>query len=161
MKQLNSRIVIKSHISQFYKLEQFVDNISDNYNIIHSFFSNITAVLIELVENAIVHGNKNEKEKDIIIEFEKYEQYIIFSISDQGNGFNYEIEMEKVIQIDEKMGTGLFLAKILSDNIEFENNGSTVRVMFDLSSANEQLNQVRWKVMSDVQVEQKKSHHEL
>jgi serine/threonine-protein kinase RsbW len=160
MKNFNTYIILKSHSSQFYKLEQFVDTISDNYNIIHSFFSNIITVLAELVENAIVHGNNNNKEKNIIIEFEESDGHIIFSVTDQGDGFKYDAELNKIIQMDDTMGTGLYLAKTLSDNIEFLNDGRTVKVMFDLSTANELLSQTRRQILSETHIESKKTSHE-
>ena len=48
-------LVIKSDLTELYKLEAFVEQISDIYNVNSTYYSNILVALNEAVTNIIIH----------------------------------------------------------------------------------------------------------
>lgn len=86
-------------------------------------------VFSELINNAVIHGNKNDfsKEVRIVIEFE--EGYVSSTIRDEGNGFNYfdVLERKNLFDFHGESGRGLQLVKSLSDDLEFNELGNEVR----------------------------------
>ena len=84
--------------------------------------------LIQAVENAIVHGNNNDSNKQVTIVSDQCKGGVFFTVSDQGKGFDYENYGSMPDQ--EGRGTGLFIMKTLADNLTFQNNGSTISLFF-------------------------------
>ena len=122
--KIMEKIVIQSDISQQIEVEKFVSDICDIYNI-NNYAATISMSRLQAVENAIVHGNKNDSKKTVTVSFEKCRGGVAFSVSDQGSGFDFNN-----FSSNEPQGTGIFMMKTLSDKLSFSNNGSTVRMEF-------------------------------
>ena len=135
-------LVIKSDLTELHKLEAFVEQISDIYNVNSTYYSNILVALNEAVTNSIVHGNKENKDADVSILFESKNQGLFFSITDEGNGFdfkNYPDPTDISISDYEDIGRGLYLMKSLTDVIEYDDKKHTVELGFKISSINKEL----------------------
>lgn len=96
------------------------------------FYAKVLIALTEAVNNAVLHGNKNDSRKKIDIKFSESESYITFKVSDEGEGFRYEhipnpTEPENITKIN---GRGIFIMKNLSDDLKFEDGGKTVVLKF-------------------------------
>jgi serine/threonine-protein kinase RsbW len=132
---------IRSDINEIHEVERFVEDICDYYNINNSYFGNIIVAISEAVENSIVHGNKQDALKSVNISFEANQKGIVFSIEDEGEGFNFE-EIPDPTDIKnnpEKKGTGIFLIKTLADEALFLNNGRKVQIQFNITSINREV----------------------
>lgn len=76
----------------------------------------------EIVNNAIHHGNKNNKEKKVYINIRIQESKLEANIKDEGNGFNPDhignpLEAQNIMK---ESGRGIFLIKQLTDSIDFK-----------------------------------------
>ena len=91
--------------------------------------------VVEGVNNAIVHGNKLEKDKEVVLQYDVSDQEIQFIISDNGPGFNHENlhDPNKNENIEKTHGRGIFLMKHLADNVEFNEKGNEVKISFSLT----------------------------
>ncbi len=121
------KLVIQSDINNLIEVERFVSAVCDTYNI-NNYAATISMSLLQAVENAIVHGNKNDSAKQVTIQSDLCRGGLFFSVSDEGTGFNFS-DFGSIPE-QEGRGTGLFLMKTLSDKLSFQNNGSTVRMDF-------------------------------
>jgi serine/threonine-protein kinase RsbW len=132
---------IKSDIKEIHEVEKFVEDICDYYNINNSYFGNIIVAVSEAVENSIVHGNKQDPSKSINICFDSNQKGIVFSIEDEGEGFNYENIPDATDSQNnpEKKGAGIFLIKTLTDEAVFLNNGRKVQLQFNITSINREV----------------------
>lgn len=143
MMMLRSKeLVIKSDLSEIHKLEEFVEQISDIYNVNSSYYSNILVALNEAVTNSIVHGNKENSVASVRILFESKNQGLFFSVKDEGNGFdfaNYPDPTDINIENYEDIGHGLYLMKSLSDVINYNTEENTIELGFKISSINKDL----------------------
>jgi anti-sigma regulatory factor (Ser/Thr protein kinase) len=85
------------------------------------------------VNNAIYHGNKNDPEKMVRIGFESEDNMLVFSVSDEGPGFDHLSLPDPTdpANIDKLSGRGVFLMTSLSDSIRFEQNGQKVYLGFN------------------------------
>lgn len=97
-------------------------------------FGKILIALTEAVNNAILHGNCQDPQKNVFISYETAEQMVYFNIKDEGQGFNpQEIpDPTDPENIDKPNGRGVFLMQRLSDHCEFLNSGNEVRLGFKL-----------------------------
>ena len=85
------------------------------------------------MNNAILHGNKGDPEKFVKIGFESDDNTLIFSVTDEGPGFDYASLPDPTdpANIDKISGRGVFLMSNLADFIKFEQNGSKVMLGFN------------------------------
>lgn len=128
-------LVIKSQIENLRLVEKFVDEISEELNLSDEIYGNVLIATLEAVNNAIIHGNKNLADKDVMIDTSKDEEGLHMIIKDQGNGFDYTNIPDPTApeNIEKIHGRGIFLMEKLSDRIEFEENGAKVRLTFNAS----------------------------
>ncbi len=138
----SKELKIKSDLKEIHKLEDFVEQISDVYNINSTYYSNILVALNEAVTNSIVHGNKQDANKTVTIVFEAKNKGLFFTVSDQGNGFdfdNYPDPTDITISNYAAIGKGLYLIKSLSDVITYNSDEKTLEIGFTISSINKEL----------------------
>ncbi len=127
-------ITIPSSLEQINLIEKIIDEITEKLSVTPDVYGKILIASIEGVNNAIVHGNKFDKTKVVSININVGQNRIIVTIADQGNGFDpYNVPDPTTPENRENIsGRGVFLMKKLSDDITFENNGSTVKMIFYL-----------------------------
>ncbi len=117
------------------ELEQFVQSLSERYNICPDRYPDILISLTEAVNNAIIHGNcENSSKKVLIAHRYRKQNGLVFEISDEGQGFDYKSipDPTKVENVDKMGGRGVFLMRQLADRIKFANNGRTVIIKFNV-----------------------------
>jgi serine/threonine-protein kinase RsbW len=116
-------------LSHFY---QFTDFLKRSWNIDDAGFMNIQNALSEAVINAIDHGNKWQEGKSVFVNARRDEDYYIFSIEDEGEGFNHnKIQNPTDKELREKEGgRGIFIMKYLSENVQFSGDGRCVKLLF-------------------------------
>jgi serine/threonine-protein kinase RsbW len=115
-------------------VEKFVDDFSTNCNIDHDVYGNLLIATLEATNNAITHGNKLNEDKQVEIVFTMDEQKILVTVKDEGTGFDFNNIPDPTSpeNVENMSGRGVFLMTKLSDTIEFENNGSFVKMTFYL-----------------------------
>lgn len=133
---------MKSELQEIHKLEDFVEQISDVFNINSTYYSNILVALNEAVTNSIIHGNKSDKNKMVTVLFEAKNKGLFFTVSDEGTGFdfeNYPDPTDITIQNYTEIGRGLYLIKSLSDSIVYDTDRKLLEIGFTISSINKEL----------------------
>ena len=138
----NKKLSINSKLSELHKLEAFVEQISDVYNVNSNYYSNILVALSEAVTNSIVHGNKENEQFKVEIVFEAKNKGLFFTVKDHGAGFdfnNYPDPTDINIVEYENIGHGLYLMKSLTDFIEYDRKSGSVELGFKISSINKEL----------------------
>ena len=125
---------IASRTDNLTLVEKFVDDFSANYNIDHDVYGNLLIATLEATNNAITHGNKLNESKHVEVVFALDDGKVLLTVKDEGNGFDYSNIPDPTSpeNIENMSGRGVFLMSRLSDAIEFENNGSFVRMTFFL-----------------------------
>lgn len=78
-------------------------------------------ILDELVCNSILHGNREDRDKEIEIDVEISEHLIMIQVKDQGVGFDYNKADYNPMNF-ESNGRGLFLVDGLSDELYIDKN---------------------------------------
>jgi len=136
------QLVIPSLLGNIHQVEKFVEDICDEYNINNTYFGNILVTVAEAFENAVKHGNGDDPSKNVTIIFTSRPEGLLFTISDEGNGFDVDQIPDPTdinIDIDQIKGRGIFLIKSLADEVRFPENGKKVEILFKISSINSEL----------------------
>lgn len=116
-------------------VESFIDNTKDKYNLDDDIYGNIMIAVTESVNNAIRHGNKGDKTKNVQLTLDLSDSMIKFVIKDEGPGFDYQnlpdpTAPENVSKVN---GRGIFLMKHLCDEVNFIDDGKCVELCFYIS----------------------------
>lgn len=115
---------IASDINNLVKVEDFIETLMNDFGISDDYKGILTVPLIEAVTNAILHGNHSDKYKKVLINCQLSNKQLTFSVSDEGNGFDFnQILSEK---LEKRKSSGLSSIELLSEKLEFMNNGSTI-----------------------------------
>lgn len=136
------QLIFPSLPENIHQVEKFVEDICDEYNINNTYFGNILVALTEAVENAIVHGNNKNPEKNVEIIFVSKPEGLSFTIKDEGKGFDINQIPDPTdlnVNPDEQKGRGIFLIKSLADEVNFLKNGKGVEILFKISSINNEI----------------------
>jgi len=133
----SEKLSLKSDKLYINEVERFVERICDEQNIYNNYYANILTSVIEAYTNAVEHGNQYDEHKKVNITFDTEANGLVFSIQDEGDGFDINSVQDPTdIKNEGTEGRGLFTIKSLSDQIEFENNGSTLKLSFHIASIN-------------------------
>ncbi len=116
-------------------IEKLIDDLSNQFDLHSDVYGKLLLGVVEGVNNAIVHGNKLDKNKDVEVEYSIDDKRVEFIIKDQGDGFDYTNvpDPTKPENLEKTHGRGIFLMHHLADEIEFEENGSIVKMQFFIS----------------------------
>ncbi|MDI3520055.1 MAG: serine/threonine-protein kinase RsbW [Anaerophaga sp.] len=130
-----NKMVFKSEIKNINLVERLIDDISAKYQLHSDIYGKLLLAVVEGVNNAIVHGNKLESDKDVILQYQITDKDIQFVITDSGSGFDYWNlpDPTKPENIEKTHGRGIFLMKHLADDVQFNEKGNEVRVVFNLT----------------------------
>ena len=131
---MEKSLKIISKIENLRKVEKLVDDLSTEYNISADIYGNILIAALEAANNAILHGNKLDENKNVNILVRIDDNKLRIKIDDEGNGFDYKNVPDPTApeNIENVNGRGIFLMEKLSDKIEFTRNGATVELEFNI-----------------------------
>ncbi len=103
-------------------------------NIDPNLYPNILISLTEAVNNAMQHGNRYDRSKNIVVSYCEQPHFICLTISDEGSGFDpFKIpDPTTEDHIETEGGRGVFLMKQLTDEIHFHDHGRTVELMWKI-----------------------------
>lgn len=120
------------------QLEILVEEVCDANNLNHTYLGCISVAATEAFQNALIHGNQNDPNKTIVVDFQKTATGVSFSISDEGDGFDHKGIPDIKDDGKEKTfpGRGLFLIKSLSDDVVFNEKGNEIEIGFKTAGIN-------------------------
>jgi serine/threonine-protein kinase RsbW len=113
-------------------VERLIDQLSEEHSIIPEHYGNVLIAMTEGVNNAIVHGNKLDPAKSVTVVCAIDGKNIIFRITDEGPGFDYNNLPDPTApeNIEKPHGRGVFLMRHLADECAFEDDGRIVELTF-------------------------------
>jgi serine/threonine-protein kinase RsbW len=125
---------LKSDADSLSVVEHMIDDVRNKYNISEDVFGNMLVAITEAVTNAIYHGNKSDPSKKVSVSCTHSPHSIVFTIADQGKGFDYYNLPDPTApeNLDKECGRGIFLMKHLTDQLIFSENGRVVELNFKL-----------------------------
>jgi serine/threonine-protein kinase RsbW len=115
-------------------LENLIEEIADKHNFSEDTFANMMTSLSEATINAIIHGNKLDLDKKVIINAEIEGRRIIWTVTDEGEGFDYNNLPDPTApeNIENLTGRGVFIMKHLADQCIFNAKGNEIELHFKL-----------------------------
>jgi serine/threonine-protein kinase RsbW len=116
-------------------LENLIEQIADKHKVSEDTFANMMTCLNEIAINAIVHGNKLNEKKKVIVNAEVVDsKRVIWTITDEGKGFDYDHLPDPTAEenLENLTGRGVFIVKQLADQCVFNAKGNEVELHFKI-----------------------------
>ncbi len=113
-------------------VDVFIEGILRGFGADESAVADIAISVSELVNNAILHGNKSASDKAVTVTISRNDGCVEISVTDQGAGFDPS-DIESPIDdanLMKEIGRGIFIVRSLMDQVEIEasDRGTTVVV---------------------------------
>ena len=142
-------LLIEQNDEVYFRIEKFVEEITDEYLLHDTYFGNILIALTEAVQNAIIHGNKGDASKTVNVILDPKKEGLWLSVADQGNGFDYDKEMASGSLFENTEKKGLALIRRIADEVRFRNKGRVIEMLFRIYGIDEKIFDRRQELMFD------------
>ena len=131
---MEKTIKIPSKIESLREIEKLIDDIAAENKLTSEVYGNVLIASLEAVNNAIMHGNKQDNSKDVDVAFILETTKLKVMVRDQGPGFDFTNIPDPTApeNLENINGRGIFLMQKLSDNISFSEEGKVVELIFNI-----------------------------
>jgi serine/threonine-protein kinase RsbW len=115
--------------------EKLVDDVCKEFSVNEDYYGNILIAVTEAVNNAINHGNRQNPDKMVHVDFTHQDHDFCFTVKDEGDGFDFENLPDPTdpANLEKISGRGVFLMRHLADQMEYSENGTKVEMVFKVS----------------------------
>ena len=126
-------LTIPSDVSKLPVVETLIDSVCQSIGVHEDVYGNVLIAVTEAVNNAILHGNKNDVSLNVGVNVFDAPVSFCFNVSDTGNGFDYDSLPDPTApeNIEKENGRGVFLMRNLADEVVFNETGNQVFVYFN------------------------------
>jgi serine/threonine-protein kinase RsbW len=136
-KQTVFRLTLASDPKQIGRVEGFLKKVRHATHLDEIQFHKLMVSLTEAVNNAIIHGNKQDQEKKVTVRCDIMPGWLMVVVIDQGTGFKPKTVKNPLVKKNllRTSGRGVFLMRTLMDKVEFDvqPTGSRVMLWLDLT----------------------------
>jgi len=125
-------LTISSESSSIENAVNLVEKVAAEMKLIEEEAYNLAISVSEAVANAIIHGNKFDKNKKVKINIFIENNRVTVKVKDQGSGFNPK-ELNNPIDpenVSKEFGRGVFILRNLMDTVDFNFVKSGTEVIF-------------------------------
>jgi serine/threonine-protein kinase RsbW len=125
-------LTIRSELDNLSVVESLIDKVCQSVGVHEDLYGNVLIAVTEAVNNAIIHGNKMDKDAALELSVFDDAESFGFSVADGGPGFDYKNLPDPTApeNIEKEHGRGVFLMRNLADEVEFNDRGNEVMVLF-------------------------------
>ena len=123
---------IPSDFNSISKVEILIDGVCSKLKVNPEYYGNVLIAVTEAVNNAILHGNRQDSQLSVDVKVgDKFDDFC-FRIKDQGKGFDFDNLPDPTApeNIEREDGRGIFLMKSLAEEVKFCDGGSCVDIYF-------------------------------
>lgn len=130
------KYLLKTSLFEIDNLSNYLDEALKDVKISAEKYNNILLALTEAVNNAIVHGNKNDIYKQIQLEFIITDSFIKVIVTDEGEGFDLNNVPDPTLpeNLLSEHGRGIYIMKHFVDELSVEktNKGNSLILKINL-----------------------------
>lgn len=128
------QLSLASNLDSLKKVEDFSAELRRWAHLNDERYNDVMLILTEAVTNAIVHGNKSDPSKQVIITSKLEDNRLTIIVKDEGAGFDPEkvpdpLEEENLLKTG---GRGIYLINQYADFVRYSSKGDQVTIIFEL-----------------------------
>lgn len=120
--KLKFTLVLTSKPQEISRVEKFLEDVNKRLRLDEARYNKLLVATTEAVNNGIIHGNKRDPKKKVILTCEVNHEALIVSIQDEGFGVDPATLPDPLAEENllRENGRGVFLMRSLMDSVEFE-----------------------------------------
>lgn len=128
-------LVISSEFENINKVRIFLKDVYDAFSLSMISFNKVFLGISEAVNNAILHGNKLNPEKKVVIRANMFGNELHVEVEDEGEGFCQSVLFDPTLPeyLKRENGRGIFIIQQLADEIIFKDGGRKLYIIFTIS----------------------------
>ena len=125
---------IPSDTKNIHKVEDHIKEVIDNLPLSDDVINSIMIAVTEAVNNAIIHGNKLDKNKLVHIHSLIFDDYLEIRIKDEGQGFILSNIPNPLLpeNLTKDSGRGIFIIRSLVDGFKINSLTDGTEVVIDI-----------------------------
>jgi serine/threonine-protein kinase RsbW len=125
------RLEIPSDRKNIHRVEDFFLNLNKTYRLPDEKFHAVLVAVTEAVNNGIIHGNKNDESKHVVVTCTHDNGVLIVKVRDEGSGFksNEIADPLQEANLLKTGGRGVFLMKAFMESVEYNEKGNEVTMV--------------------------------
>ena len=114
-------MTIRSSLEEIESVEKMAERAADKMKFSEEERDSLAIAVTEAVNNAIIHGNKQDRRKRVNLRFDFDGEKLIVKIRDQGTGFNPDKISDPLApeNLLKESGRGVFILSTLMDEVKF------------------------------------------
>jgi serine/threonine-protein kinase RsbW len=130
------RLEIPSDPKEIMAVEKFLEEINEKLRLDEMKFNKLLVATTEAVNNGIIHGNKRDQSKKVVLRVDINSSTMTVRVRDEGKGVDVETIPDPLAEENllRENGRGVFLIRSLMSSVGFErfDNGWEVTMKMDL-----------------------------
>jgi serine/threonine-protein kinase RsbW len=130
-------IELPSNPQEVTKVERFIEKLNKQLGLDDTRYNKLLVAVTEAVNNGIIHGNRKDPSKKVIMTCEVTPSRLIIRVQDEGPGIDPDTLPDPLAEENllRENGRGVFLMRSLMDEVTFERfeGGSAVTMTLKLS----------------------------
>ena len=127
--------IVKSDPNLIPKVDEFIFDKISSLNLGSDLLSNLGLAVSEALSNAMVHGNKLDPNKDVIVSMKITDDKLTISIKDEGKGFDPSKvpDPTKPENILKDSGRGIHIMRSFIDEVLFDFSSIGTELIFTIN----------------------------
>lgn len=128
-------LTIASELNNIRMVENFIEKTIEQFKLSENLKGKITLSIVEAVNNSILYGNRQNPQKLVKLVAIKNRKKIIFTVEDEGEGFDFKNFPDPTTpeSLERATGRGLYLMTHLTDKLLFAKKGAKAIMIFSLT----------------------------
>lgn len=129
------RMTMGSNPRNIHRVERFLVRVNRAVKISEERFGTLLVVVTEAVNNAIIHGNKRDPRKQVLVTCTFQKGILVVKVKDEGEGFDPD-RLPSPIHEDNLLresGRGVFLMKQLMESVRYNKKGNEVTMRMTIA----------------------------
>jgi serine/threonine-protein kinase RsbW len=120
--KVTCEMICKSHSKELSRIEKFLNDVRSKLHFDDGTMYRLMICCTEAVNNAIIHGNKSDPEKRVVIRCISNKRSLTIKVKDEGTGFDPDIlqDPREEKNLLKENGRGVFLIRSLMDKVSFK-----------------------------------------
>lgn len=131
----DKKLVLPSSFDAMTQIGPFVEELTAWASLDDEDADRIMLAISEAVNNAILHGNKQNPEKNVYLSATLNDEQLVIHIRDEGEGFDPNkapnpLDEENLLN---EGGRGIYLMRQYADDVQFSEGGTKTTLSFQLT----------------------------
>ncbi len=129
---------LASNPKEIIKVEKFLERLNETLKLEETKYNKLLVAVTEAVNNGMIHGNKRDPKKKVILRCDIKDAVLFVYVHDEGTGVDRDSLPDPLAEENllRENGRGVFLMRSLMDNVTYETSASGCAVTMTLGLDN-------------------------